>query len=488
MATASSAQRTALDTAAEVLGVDSIRTIQFTASGATFTVGQNFTPDDPWPRVTLSRYTVLADYEQSRMRQEFVRVMGRTMPRGGGVPFTGELRQTELSDRQLTWDVPIDADPSATSLPVTLCTPPEAGGTAPKPAAAPASQAPCTLMLWATPHGFVKAARAHHATLKPTSEGTKVSFAIDSAHEMTGIIDANHRVTRVRTWTSQSIVGDMLVETEYGGYKTFGNVQFPSRILQKQDGFPSLDVTVSAVDVNGPAVDMSPPATMTTPPGVTVKSQELAEGVFWLTGGTHHSLAIAMRDHIVLVDVPNGEARASAVIAKAKELIPGKPIRYVIAMHHHWDHLGGIRTAIDQGATIVTHRSNRALLERAATAAQTIVPDRLSVSKKPLKFEPVDAEGTLTDGVRVIKLYTMMKFDHTADMLMVYLPKERLLAEADAYSPPDTPTTPLIAPKVPYAAALCDNIRRLKLDVRTIVPFHGMRTADFAEVVRQAGM
>src|ERR1051325_5231126 len=87
------AQHTALESAAEMLGADSIRTIWFTASGATFTVGQNFTPDEPWPRVALTRYTVVIDYERLRMRQEFVREMGRTMPRGGGVPFTGELRQ-----------------------------------------------------------------------------------------------------------------------------------------------------------------------------------------------------------------------------------------------------------------------------------------------------------------------------------------------------------------------------------------------------------
>jgi glyoxylase-like metal-dependent hydrolase (beta-lactamase superfamily II) len=158
----------------------------------------------------------------------------------------------------------------------------------------------------------------------------------------------------------------------------------------------------------------------------------------------------------------------------------------VVAMHHHWDHLGGIRPAIDEGATIVTHRSNRAFLERVAAAPHTIAPDRLAKSRRPLKLQTVDAEGTLTDGTRVIKLYTMTDIDHAADMLMVYLPKEKLLVEADAYTPPDTSTTPLIAPKVPYAAALDDNIRRLKLDVQTIVPFHGTRLADRAELVQQA--
>jgi glyoxylase-like metal-dependent hydrolase (beta-lactamase superfamily II) len=194
-----------------------------------------------------------------------------------------------------------------------------------------------------------------------------------------------------------------------------------------------------------------------------------------------------MNDHIVLVDTPNGEARALAVIAKAKELIPAKPIRYVVALHHHWDHLGGIRTSIDEGATIVTHETNRPFLERAATAPHTIHPDRLATSNRPLKIQTVATDGTLTDGARIVKLHTMTRFDHAVDMLMVYLPAEQLLVEADAYTPPETPSMPLIAPKVPYAASLYDNIQRLKLDVHKIVPFHGSRTVDLAEVKRQAG-
>ncbi len=479
-------QRTAIDAAVDALGVDVVKTLTFTASGATFTVGQNFTPDDPWPRVALKRYTVLLDYERARMRHELVREMGATMPRGGGVPFTGELRQLQLSDAQSTWDIPLSAPPLRSQW--RLARPPEAGGTAPRPRPAPDSEVPCALLLWATPHGFLKAARAHHATITQTGGRNAVSFAIVDTHKMTGVIDAQHRVMQVQTWTAQSIVGDMLIDTRYDGYKDFGGVRFPSHIVQKADGFPSLDLTVSTVNMNVDA-DVTPPAeaTKSTAPPAVIKFQQVADGVFWLTGGTHHSLAIAMQDHIVLVDTPNGEARASAVIAKAKELIPAKPIRYVVAMHHHWDHLGGIRTAIAEGATIVTHKSNRTFLERAATAPRTIVPDRLSMSKQPLKLQTIDVEGTLTDGRRIVKLYVMTGFDHAIDMLMVYLPKEKVLAEADAYTPPDAPTTPLIATKVPYAAALYDNIRRLRLDVQTIVPFHGIRTADLTEVMRQAG-
>jgi glyoxylase-like metal-dependent hydrolase (beta-lactamase superfamily II) len=479
--------RDALEAAARLLGADSISTLQFTGSGATFTVGQNFAPSDPWPRVTLKRYTALIDYETASMRQDLLREMGSVMPRGGGVPFTGEQRQIQTVSGNYAWDEPVPPAPQAGSLPAACCTPPEAGGTSPVSAAAPQSQVGCMLMLWATPHGFLRAALANNATRKEVGRGTEVSFVIGGKYRMTGLINARHELEWVRTWIEQSIIGDMLVETEYTDYKDFGSIRFPTHILQKTDGFPSLELTVTSATTNPPADIVVPASVRNAPPmPVTVNSQQLADGVFWLTGGTHHSLAVAMTDYIVLVDVPNGERRARAVIAKAKELIAGKPIRYVVAMHHHWDHMGGIRTAIDEGATIITHETNRALLERAAKAPFTIEPDRLSVSRKPLKLETMSAERTLTDGTRTIELYTMTGFEHADDMLLVYLPKDRILAEADAYTPPATPTTPLIAPKVPYAAALYANIRRLNLDPKTIAPFHGPRTVDMPEVERQA--
>jgi glyoxylase-like metal-dependent hydrolase (beta-lactamase superfamily II) len=218
-----------------------------------------------------------------------------------------------------------------------------------------------------------------------------------------------------------------------------------------------------------------------------VDSAKLADGVYYLTGGTHHSLVVEMKDHIVLVDTPNDAPRALAVIAKTKELVPNKPIRYVVTSHHHWDHLGGIRSAIDEGATIVTHQTNKAFLERVAKTPHTLNPDRLSTSKKAVKIQTVGDMAKLTDGTRTIELYNLTGYEHTVDMLVVYLPKEKILAEADAFTPPATPTTPLAVSAVPYAAALYDNIQRRKLDVKTIAPFHGGRTTEVTEVARAAG-
>jgi glyoxylase-like metal-dependent hydrolase (beta-lactamase superfamily II) len=193
-----------------------------------------------------------------------------------------------------------------------------------------------------------------------------------------------------------------------------------------------------------------------------------------------------MADHIVVVDTPNNQARAEAVLAKAKEVIPNKPIRYVVTSHHHWDHLGGIRAALDEGATIVTHESNKAFIERVAMTPHTIRPDRQAESKKPAQVQTVGDDGQLTDGKRVIELHRLQGYDHTGDMLVVYLPKERILGEPDAFTPPAQAGTPLIPPAVPSAKALNDNIQRLKLNVRTIAPFHGNRLTDVAELAKAA--
>jgi len=467
-----SQQANAVQTAADALGAARIKTLQFTGSGQNFSVGQNYTAAEPWPPVPVKNYTALINYDTASMRVELLREMGPVMPRGGGAPFFGEQRQIQLVSGNYAWNAA-----------------PAAGNAAPPPAQAnPDGQLERMLALWSTPQGFVKAAMANKATTKSASGGTEVSFTVDGKYKMTGIINAKGQVDKVTTWIDHPIVGDMPVVTTYTGYKDFGGVMFPSRIVQTQDGFPSLDLTISSVSAN-PAVNIEVPQNVRTftPPAVRVESMKMGDGVYYLTGGSHHSLVVEMKDHIVVADVPNNVARATAVLAKAKELVPNKPIRYVVTSHHHWDHLGGIRMAMNEGATIVTHQSNKAFLERVAKTPHTINPDPLSTSKKGVKIQTVGDKGVLTDGSRTIELHLLKGYEHTGDMLVIYLPKEKLLAEPDAFTPPPQAGTPLIRPAIPYAKALYDNIQRLKLDVQVITPFHGNRTTDVAELAKAAG-
>src|SRR5437870_9880680 len=304
-------QANAVQTAADTLGAARIKTLQFTGSGKNFSVGRNYTAAEPWPPVPVKNYTALINYDTASMRVELLREMGPVMPRGGGAPFFGEQRQIQLVSGNYAWNVPPAAGNAA----------------APMAQPNPDGQLERMLALWSTPQGFVKAAMANNAKAK----GSEVSFTVGGKYKMTGTINAKGQVEKVTTWIDHPIVGDMPVVTTYTGYKDFGGVMFPSHIAQTQDGFPSLDLTISAVTAN-PAVNITVPPNVTsfTPPPVRVDSKQMGEGVYYLTGGTHHSLVVEMQDHIVVVDLPNSVARASAVIARAKQLFPIKPIRYSV--------------------------------------------------------------------------------------------------------------------------------------------------------------
>ena len=229
----SSAQQGALQTAAATLGVANIKTLQFTGSGRNFSVGQNYTPSDPWPAVPVKSYTAVANFDTGAMRVELVREMGPVMPRGGGAPFFGEQRQIQVVGGNYAWNVPPPAPNAAT-------------GAAPPAAPQPGAQLERMLALWSTPQGFVKAAMANNATTR----GREVSFTVGGKYKMVGTINGQGQVVKVQTWIDHPIVGDMLVETTYSDYKDFGGVMFPTGILQTQDGYPSLDIAVSAVTAN----------------------------------------------------------------------------------------------------------------------------------------------------------------------------------------------------------------------------------------------
>lgn len=456
-------QGDALKAASDTLGVATLKTLQFTGWGATFSIGRDYFPNDPWPRVYFRNYSALIDYDTAAMRVELQREMGAVMPLGGGGPFTGEQRQIQVVSGSDAWNVP-------------------AGGGAARPQ--PGAAIERMLALWATPHGFVKAAIANNATMRRARGGTEVSFAIGGKYTMTGVINARNQVERVQTWIDQPLVGDLLVETVYSVYRDFNGTLFPSRIVQSKGGHPTLEVAVVSVQPNAAASIAVPESVRgAKPPPIRVDSEKLADGVYYFTGGGANTLAIEMRDHIVLVDTPTSEARVLAVFAKAKELIPNKQVRFVVVTHDHWDHAGGIRTAMDAGATIVMHEMYRPFFERVATMPHTAMPDRLSMSKKAPKFQTVGDSGQLSDGNRTIEIYNITGNVHAAGLLMAYLPKEKIVAEADAPGQAE----PLISVLVPSAAALFDNIRRRKLDVQTIAPLHGMHTLTLAELVKNTG-
>jgi glyoxylase-like metal-dependent hydrolase (beta-lactamase superfamily II) len=467
IAVASSAcgpQAGSLQAANNTLGIAQVNAIEFSGTGRWYQFGQAPAPNLPWPAFDVSSYTATINYAAPAARVQMTRK--QTIEPGRVRPAPVEQRPDQYVSGTTAWNLAAPAGAAPNTAPVAQ----------PQPAAVEER----VMEIWTTPHGFLKAAAVNNATSTPSEGGSEVTFS-SGKNKYVGIINAQNEVARVQTWIDNPVLGDTEVVFTYSDYKDFGGVRFPSRIQRVQGEHPVLELTVSAVTAN-PAVNITAPAEANAAPApVAVTVEKLANGVYFLKGGTHHSVAIDQKDHIVVVEGPQNEARSSAVIAKVKETIPNKPIKYLVNTHAHFDHSGGVRTFVDEGATIVTHQDNKPYYQKAWDAPHTINPDKLAQSKKTATFETFGDKHVLTDGSRTIEIYKIAGGGHNDAFAMVYLPKEKILIEGDAYTPLAANAPPPAAAN-PFAVNLDENITRLKLDVKQIAPLHGPGVATMADL------
>ena len=511
--------RAALLAAAKAMGVDALKTIEITGAGATSLIGQQYSVDGNWPQLEVADYVRQIDFDARWSREDYTRRQG-SFPTFGRVPVADQ-RITAVVNGAYAWDI-------RDNMPVPLTR-----GYLDGISFNELRQ----LELAITPHGFVKEAlKAKDATaiklrLAGASdfglsqfgrEVTIVSFTLLGKYRINGHINDQNLVELVGTWFANPVYGDMDYEMRYTQYRDFGGVKFPM-LLHTHQGDPRLNVAhnyyeyrVATVKPNAPVTVLPVPDVVrnAVAPAPRVESTKLAEGVWLLGGGTHNSLLVEFKDYVAVVDTPNNEARSLAVIAEAGRLAPGKVIQYAINTHHHFDHVGGLRTYLSQGTTIVTHETNKQYYLDILfhPAPRTLEPDRFAfyspmywISRRPPPIETVagEARGTakyvVTDGTKILEVLkvqdmgyetgdrTLNQGAHSVDMLVAYLPKEKILFNADLYSPPAQGAQPPAAP-TPAMRTLQLNIAKWKIDVEQHAPAHGRvgTNAEFMKLVAPA--
>ena len=453
-------EKAALETVAKAMGADVVTSVQYDASGTVYGLGQSAQPGGAWPRFGAKSFSRSINYDTASMRDQLVRTQAENPPRGGSnQPIRGELRQVFVVNGDHAWNM--------------------VGET---PAPAPIALADRQFQLWATPHGIVKAALAG----KGAMSGRTISIAVPGRFKADALVNAQNLIEKVAGTIPHAVLGDLAIEITYADYKDFGGVKFPTKIRQVAGGHPTVELTVTDVQPNV-AFEAPVPGTVrqATAPYARVATQMVADGVWFVGGGTHNSAVIEMKDYAIVVESPLNDDRAMAVLMEARSLVPNKPIRYVVASHHHFDHAGGLRTFAAVNVTILAHENGRAFMERALATPATVNPDRLAKSGLKPAVEGVRAKRVLSDGSRTVEIHHIAGNLHAEDLLMVYLPKEKLLVEADVFTPLAPNVTPPTPPS-PFTVGFADHLGKLGLVVDRILPLHG-GIAPLTELKRTIG-
>jgi glyoxylase-like metal-dependent hydrolase (beta-lactamase superfamily II) len=455
--------KSTIATASKAMGLDGVNSLYYYGSGRTYSIGQNNNANIPWPQTPLNDWVRAIDFAQPAMRTTWSTF---------AIPVTGGAASLQKGQQNVT--------------------------------PAQANNWNLQLELWTTPWGFIKgAAASSNATVKTENVGGKPhrvvtwSPAIKSpggqSYKVVGWINGDNLVTKVNTWVEHNIFGDLLVESEYSFYRDINGLKFPSEIVQRRAGWPVFDAQILAAWANPPKLAdlmaIPAPAGAGGPPGgppggapAPTQSEKLADGVYRIKGA-YNSLAVEMADQVLLIEPgPQSEARALAGIAETRRLFPGKPIKFGVITHHHFDHTGGIAAVAAEGITIVTPAVNKAFLEKALSGPRTLAPDALAKSGKKAVVEGFAGDKRVfQDATRTVEIHVIKGLPHADGLVVAWLPKEKILVYADMFNFPPA-SDPVPNPQVIGTRVFLENLQRLGIDTDKILSIHTMNPDRLATV------
>jgi glyoxylase-like metal-dependent hydrolase (beta-lactamase superfamily II) len=313
--------------------------------------------------------------------------------------------------------------------------------------------------------------RAHHVITAAATNGTQWSLYFDAK---------TNPLSKYELVVSDNLAGDAVREWVFPGYRTVGSLKVPTGRVTRQAGEVVEEVTYDDVQFN----TRPPESAFAKPEGheelpqpvpAATRETKLAEGVYLFESGAN-SLVVEFDTYVLVVEPYAGGRGAKAVITKAKEMFPAKPVKYVVVTHFHDDHSGGLRPYVAEGSSIVTTAANRQFFERMAAGTFTVARDDQTTARKKPAFEFVEkGRRVFTDGKQTVEVIDIGPGPHAREMLVVYLPKEKLVFQGDLVNLPNSgrwmPTTVNDS-----TVHFLDSLSRLNLDVQRIASVHGPAT------------
>lgn len=498
-----------LAAASEEIGEQDFRCVTFSGAGYSGSVGQVYdnAPNVDWTRIPMTNYTRTINWETGTSIETFDREPGLNPASWkyglgwmGGTPTQNQTRQTFVVTGNTAWAI---------------------DGNGPPVAATAEDAERWQLDVWLNPPGFLKAARLPGANprafwrweqIEMGRDGnvvnlTKmhvVSITILGKYRVDATINPQNQIQRLHVMVHSPVLGDFNIEQESTNQQQFGNVKWPTNWHSHQgwdDNWQFASESTGHNAYGGVFADVQPnvcPASVPVPANLQpstqpdpeiVTAEEIADGVYLLGGGPVNSYMVEFEDWVAVFEAPINEKRSLAVIEEIVRLVPDKPIRWLISSHPHFDHIGGLRTYLHIGSTIITQRNNIEMLNRDVLnyRTQEIEPDITSLwppteLAEGYNWEAINENFVITDNERILHVYFVQPMDHVSGMLMAYLPEEGIAFEADLFNTHEPPP----AEPTPEMRSFYNQIQRMSLDIDTIAPTHG-QPVPYSEFIEAMG-
>ncbi len=201
---------------------------------------------------------------------------------------------------------------------------------------------------------------------------------------------------------------------------------------------------------------------------------EVAPGIQQVQGGSHNSLIVEMKDHLIVFDAPVTDAQSKWTLDAAKQKFGNKPVKYLVLTHHHMDHAGGIRAYAAQGSTIVVGKGAGEHFRSVLAAPFRRNPDVPSKDLRQTPIVEVADKQTFTDGQRQVSAY-LIENPHASSYLIGYIPDAKLGFVTDLWSPGRDPLPPKLNPG---QAALVAAVKKIGITPAKFAGGHGS-TGDY---------
>lgn len=331
------------------------------------------------------------------------------------------------------------------------------------------------------PEGLLRMALARPETLGWVGTATEgghtqdvISFSDGTGTRVFLYFDSTtHLLTKAETLRGHPFFGDTTTEVLYSNYRREGPLTLPTRLIDRTGSHPThfIAVTSTMLDASLPAARFQPPTDFVafehTPDEPTL--EKISDTLYAIRGDYNVMFAV-FRDYVMVFEAPISSAYAEKCLALVHATAPGKPVRYLLSTHYHYDHIAGVKPYIAAGATIVTTPDAKAIIEGAAATSSSIRPDLGARLERAPVIETVSEPRTFDDGTERVQIFDVGPAPHVAQMLVAYFPKEKILYVADLV---DVLTTKLVIAGVD-SVPVRDKIDALGLDVERIIPVHGV--------------